>query len=92
MFSTNTSAVSMSLRTMAAPSGWVTTIRRNAENELTQDTEQCPPRALALGLDHADFLAAMAPKPVIVLAKARDYFDARGSVEAYERLTGETFQ
>ena len=44
------------------------------------DTEQCPPRALALGLDHADFLAAMAPKPVIILAKEKDYFDVRGSL------------
>ncbi len=71
---------------MAAPSCFVTTFRRNLENELPQDTEQCPPRALALGLDHADFLAAMAPKPVIILAKERDYFDVRGSEETYGRL------
>ncbi len=71
---------------MAAPSCFVTTFRRNLENELPADTEQCPPRALALGLDHSDFLAAMAPKPVIILAKERDYFDVRGSEEAYWRL------
>jgi dienelactone hydrolase len=72
--------------TMAAPSCFVTTFLRNCENELPADTEQCPPRALALGLDHSDFLAAMAPKPVIILAKERDYFDARGSEEACRRL------
>jgi len=72
--------------TMAAPSCFVTTFRRNLENELPADTEQCPPRALALGLDHDDFLAAMAPKPVIILAKERDYFDVRGSEEALARL------
>ncbi|MHC4680997.1 MAG: alpha/beta hydrolase family protein [Planctomycetota bacterium] len=72
--------------TMGAPSCFVTTFRRNMENELPADTEQCPPRALALGLDHSDFLAAMAPKPVIVLAKEKDYFDARGAEEAYSRL------
>jgi cephalosporin-C deacetylase-like acetyl esterase len=72
--------------TMAAPSCFVTTFRRNMENELPQDTEQCPPRALALDLDHADFFAAMAPKPVIILAKERDYFDVRGSEETYKRL------
>jgi len=72
--------------TMGAPSCFVTTFRRNLENELPADTEQCPPRALALGLDHADFLAAMAPKPVIILAKEKDYFDVRGSQEAYRRL------
>ncbi len=72
--------------TMAAPSCFVTTFRRNLENELPQDTEQCPPRSLALDLDHADFLAAMAPNPVIILAKERDYFDVRGSEETYQRL------
>lgn len=72
--------------TMAAPSCFVTTFRRNLENELPQDTEQCPPRAIALGLDHEDFLATLAPKPVIVLAKEKDYFDARGTEKAYGRL------
>ena len=71
---------------MAAPSCFVTTFRRNLENELPADTEQCPPSVFSLGLDHADFLAAMAPKPVIILAKERDYFDVRGSEETYERL------
>lgn len=72
--------------TMGAPGCFVTTFRRNAENELPADTEQCPPRVLSLGLDHSDFLAAMAPKPVIILAKEKDYFDVRGSIEAFERL------
>jgi cephalosporin-C deacetylase-like acetyl esterase len=72
--------------TMAAPGCFVTTMRRNLENELPQDTEQCPPHAMALGLDHADFLACMAPKPVVILAKEKDYFDVRGAEEAYRRL------
>jgi cephalosporin-C deacetylase-like acetyl esterase len=71
--------------TMAAPACFVTTFRRNAENELPADTEQCPPNVLALDLDHSDFLAAQAPKPVIILAKEYDYFDARGSEEALAR-------
>ena len=72
--------------TMAAPACFVTTFLRNAENELPADTEQCPPHVLALGLEHEDFLAAMAPKPVIILAKERDFFDVRGSEEAFARL------
>lgn len=72
--------------TMAAPSCFVSTFRRNMENELPQDTEQCPPLALSLDLDHADFLAAMAPKPIVILAKERDFFDVRGSEETYRRL------
>jgi len=71
---------------MAAPGCFVTTFRRNLENELPADTEQCPPLALALGLDHADFLTALAPKPIIILAKEKDYFDARGTEQAYTRL------
>ncbi|MDF1811552.1 MAG: prolyl oligopeptidase family serine peptidase [Verrucomicrobiales bacterium] len=71
---------------MAAPSCFVTTWRHNMENELPQDSEQCPPHALALGLDHDDFLAAMAPKPVVILPKEKDYFDIRGSFEAHRRL------
>ncbi|MEW6238571.1 MAG: prolyl oligopeptidase family serine peptidase [Candidatus Omnitrophota bacterium] len=72
--------------TMAAPGCFVVTFRRNLENELPADTEQCPPKALALGLDHADFIAAMAPKPVILLGKEKDFFDIRGLEEAYARL------
>lgn len=72
--------------TMAAPGCFVTTLRRNVENELPQDIEQYVPRALALGLDHDDFIAAMAPKPVILLAKEKDYFDVRGAEEAFQRL------
>ncbi len=72
--------------TMGAPSCFVTRFRCNMENELPADTEQCPPKALALGLDHLDFIAAMAPKPVILLTKERDYFDVRGSEQAFEQL------
>ncbi|MEN6427064.1 MAG: prolyl oligopeptidase family serine peptidase [Phycisphaerales bacterium] len=72
--------------TMAAPSCFVTTFLHNTENELPADTEQCPPKALALGLDHCDFIAAMAPKPAIILAKEMDFFDVRGSERAYARL------
>ncbi|MFI4875694.1 MAG: alpha/beta hydrolase family protein [Blastopirellula sp. JB062] len=71
---------------MAAPSCYVTSLVRNLENELPADTEQCPPKALALGLDHEDFLAALAPKPIIILAKEKDFFDVRGAEEAYGRL------
>ena len=72
--------------TMGAPSCFVTSFRRNLENELPADTEQCPPKALALGLDHEDFLAALAPKPIIILAKEKDYFDVRGAEQTLARL------
>ncbi len=72
--------------TMAAPSCFVTSFRRNLENELPTDTEQCPRQTLALGLDHFDYIAAMAPKPVILLTKEKDFFDVRGAEETYHKL------
>jgi dienelactone hydrolase len=72
--------------TMGAPSCFVTTFRRNLENELTADAEQIPPKALALGLDHSDFIVAHAPRPVLLLGQERDYFDARGIEEAFARV------
>lgn len=72
--------------TMAAPACFVTTFLHNVENELPADTEQCPPRVLSFGLDHSDFIACMAPKPVIICTQEKDFFDARGGKEAFERL------
>ena len=72
--------------TMAAPSCFVTSFMNNLENELPADIEQCPPKAIALGLDHESFLAALAPKPVIILAKEKDFFDVRGTEAAFQRL------
>ncbi|MBL9092910.1 MAG: acetylxylan esterase [Planctomycetaceae bacterium] len=72
--------------TMAAPSCFVTSFLNNMENELPADTEQCPPGVLARGLDHVDFLAAQAPKPLVILTQEQDFFDVRGSEQAYARL------
>ena len=71
---------------MAAPCCWVTTFRHNMENEEVADTEQCPWRALSFGLDHSDFMAVMAPKPVILLGQEKDFFDIRGTEESFARL------
>jgi dienelactone hydrolase len=71
---------------VSAPSCFVTTFLRNMQNELPADPEQCPPHALALGLDHSDFIAAFAPKPVILLDEERDFFDVRGLQVAFDRL------
>ncbi|MGC3966981.1 MAG: hypothetical protein QM775_06305 [Pirellulales bacterium] len=72
--------------TMGAPSCFVTSFLRNLENELPSDTEQCPPRVLAEGLDHGDFIACMAPKPVVLLTQERDYFDVRGARQTFEEV------
>ena len=72
--------------TMGGPGCYVTTWRRNLENELPADSEQDPPRALEFGLDVDDFLFLHAPKPLILLTQEYDAFDNRGSAEIYARL------
>lgn len=72
--------------TMAAPSCFVVGFETNLKNELPADIEQCPPGAISLGLDHLDFIAAMAPKPVILLGQEKDFFDVRGTDNAVKEL------
>ncbi|WP_276359638.1 acetylxylan esterase [Daejeonella sp. H1SJ63] len=72
--------------TMAAPSCFVVGFEQNLMNELPADIEQCPPGAIGLGLDHLDFIAAMAPRPVILLAQEKDFFDVRGAEKNYAEL------
>ena len=74
--------------TMAAPNSFVTSFLRNLENELSADTEQFPPRALALRLEQSDFLAAMAPSCVVAATRTRQLrrpWDDR-SVRTLKRL------
>ncbi|WP_236971135.1 alpha/beta hydrolase family protein [Membranihabitans marinus] len=72
--------------TMAAPSCYITTLRRNIENEEIQDTEQCPPKILGHDMDHFDMMAAMAPKPIMLISQEFDFFDTRGTAECFEKL------
>ena len=51
---------------MAAPGCYITTFRRNFENELPTDVEQIPPGLWAAGGDMADFLIARAPHPALI--------------------------
>lgn len=71
---------------MAAPSCYITTWRRNVENELPADAEQQPPFALSFGMEMGDLLMLQAPRPLMVLGQERDYFDVRGLEDTYERL------
>ncbi len=72
--------------TAAAPSCYITTWRRNAENELPADAEQQPPKALSFGMDMDDLLALHAPKPLLILTQRWDFFDLRGAQQVYKRL------
>ena len=68
---------------VAAPSCYITSWRRLLETIGPQDAEQCFPGWLAAGLDHADFLAAFAPKPFLMLSAIRDFFPIAGARETF---------
>jgi len=50
-----------------------------------QDAEQIYPGTSAVGIDHDDYLAVMAPKPVLVGSVAYDYFPLEGAKYSLER-------
>jgi dienelactone hydrolase len=72
--------------TMAAPCCWVSSWYHNMLNEEPLDAEQCPPGILAPGLEQSDLLLARAPNPLILLTEEQDFFDQRGSLEAFDRI------
>ena len=71
---------------MGAPGCFITTYRRNLQNELAADSEQYPPGIIGRGYELYDHLTAAAPRPVLILARENDYFDLRGAREAYRHL------
>ena len=71
---------------MAAPSCYVTSWKRNLENELPADVEQIPPGILAAGCEMGDFILAHAPRPILLLGQKNDFFDPRGLKETYEQV------
>ncbi len=73
--------------TIAVPSCFITTYRHNLYNELPADTEQIPPAILAAGYELYDHITASAPRPTLICAKEDDFFDVRGTREAYENLS-----
>lgn len=67
----------------AAPSCFVTTVERLFNTIGPQDCEQHFPDQGALGLEHADFVTMRAPRPTLILAAERDFFDIGGTRTAY---------
>ena len=71
--------------TMAAPSCYITSWKRNIENELPADIEQIPPGITGCGCEMGDLILAYAPRPIILLGQKKDFFDPRGLLETYEK-------
>jgi hypothetical protein len=67
----------------AAPSCYITSFRRLFETIGPQDGEQNFTGAVASGIDHADFLEVFAPKPMLVCAATKDFFDIQGTWDTF---------
>lgn len=72
--------------TPAAPSCFITSLKRLMETIGPQDGEQNIHGAVACGLDHADYLIIRAPKPTMLLTATRDFFDINGSRETFQEV------
>jgi len=66
----------------AAPSCYLSHVTRQLEIA-TGDAEQNIHGQLVAGLDHADFIMIRAPRPVLICAATKDFFDVRATWETF---------
>lgn len=69
----------------AAPGTFIMARRDYMWSGQAQDAEQIVPGGTLHGIDHEDFLIAMAPRPVLVLAVDYDFFPLEAAVATVER-------
>lgn len=63
----------------AAPSCYITSLERLFATIGPQDAEQNIPGQVAFGMEHADYLTLRAPRPTLICAATRDFFDIQGT-------------
>lgn len=64
---------------VAAPGCYLTGFRRLLETIGPQDAEQNLFGQIARGLDHGDYVMLRAPRPTLIMAATKDYFDIGGA-------------
>jgi dienelactone hydrolase len=69
----------------AAPSCYLTTWRRLIDTIGPQDAEQNIAGQIAFGMDQTDYVLMHAPKPTLMLAGTRDFFDIQGTWDTYRQ-------
>ena len=70
----------------AVPSCYITSLERLFATIGPQDAEQNLNGQVALGIEHADFVAMRAPKPTLLSVGTQDFFDIRGSWDTYQEV------
>lgn len=63
----------------AAPSCYITSLERLFATIGPQDAEQNITGQVAFGMEHADYLTLRAPRPTLICAASRDFFDSQGT-------------
>lgn len=71
----------------AAPSCYLTSLDRLFATIGPQDGEQNIPGQVAFGLDHADYVTMRAPKPTLIIAASKDFFDIKGTWDSYREAS-----
>jgi cephalosporin-C deacetylase-like acetyl esterase len=71
----------------AAPSCYITSLERLFATIGPQDAEQNITGQVAFGMDHADYLLLHAPRPTLICAASRDFFDNQGTWASYREAT-----
>jgi len=69
----------------AAPSCYLTSMRRLLETIGPQDSEQDIFGQVAFGLGHAEYVLMRAPKPTLMCTATHDFFDIGGAWETYRK-------
>jgi len=71
----------------AAPSCYLTSLDRLFSTIGPQDGEQNIPGQVAFGLDHADYVTMRAPKPTLIIAASKDFFDIKGTWDTFREAS-----
>ncbi len=69
----------------AAPSCYLTSYERLLSTIGTQDAEQHLFAQVSFGMDHADFVLMRAPRPTLICAATRDFFDIAGTWDTFRQ-------
>ncbi|MFO7976943.1 MAG: acetylxylan esterase, partial [Candidatus Hydrogenedentota bacterium] len=69
----------------AAPSCYITSLRRLTDTIGPQDAEQNIHGQIARGMDHADYLIMRAPKPTLICCATHDFFDIEGTWDSFRQ-------
>lgn len=72
----------------AAPGTFVTSRKAYLYAGQAQDNEQIWPGLTEAGMDHADFLMCLAPKPVLLLTAEHDFFPEKGTESTWKVCRG----